>query len=328
MSQKSRLLVVIVNYKSPRLVCQTLEALLPQLDPEVDHVTVVDNDSKGDSIAVLNEYLSQNQCGQFVDLIQSNINGGFSFGNNLGIRPALEDESQTPEFILLLNPDTLSKPDAIITLLNFMTSHPKAGIAGSRLEGEDGSIQCSSFRFHTVWSELDSAVRFGSLSKLLSGWKVAPEIPNQAVKTDWVAGASMLIRTDVIRDVGLMDEDYFLYFEETDFCLQAARQGWECWYVPDSRVIHYVGQSTGVVSGGKDRARKPVYWFEARQHYFLKNHGILYTISADLLWGIGFAVWRLRRLIQKKPDTDPENMLVDFWKNSFLCNFVRKRFSK
>ena len=145
-----------------------------------------------------------------------------------------------------------------------------------------------------------------------------------AMKVDWVSGACMLIRREVLKDIGLMDEDYFLYFEETDFCLQANRQGWPCWYVPDSRVIHYVGQSTGVVSGDVERRRRPQYWFQSRQRYFLKNHGVFYTLMTDFVWGSTFALWRLRRRVQKKPDLDPEKMLLDFWKNSLFITLFKR----
>jgi len=315
---KNRLVVAIVNYKSADLVCRSLEKLIPQLDNTVDRVCVVDNYSQDDSVEIITQFIFEHKLENIVELIASQKNGGFSYGNNLVIRPSLNQEDEIPEFLLLLNPDTLVGEKAIDELIGFMRSHPQAGIAGSRLEDPDGTAQRSSFRFHSIFSDIESSLRFGPISRLLSRWKVAPEIENKASKTDWVAGASMLIRSEVVKDIGLMDEDYFLYFEETDFCLQAKKKGWECWYVPSSRVIHFVGQSTGIISGNQDRPRRPRYWFEARQHYLLKNHGIFYTIIADLTWGIGFAIWRLRRFIQNKPDTDPENMLVDFWKNSIF----------
>jgi GT2 family glycosyltransferase len=319
-----RLLVVMVNYKSSELLCSSLGSLLPQLDQKIDHVCVVDNYSNDHSIEKLSSFIKDKELEAFVELIASEKNGGFSYGNNLAIRPVLQHKAQTPEFILLLNPDTLVGKDAISELLDFMRKHPKAGISGSRLEESNGQPQCSSFRFHTIWSELDSSLRFAPVSKLLTRWKVAPKIENDASLTDWVAGASMMIRSEILEEVGLMDEDYFLYFEETDFCLQAKRKGWECWYVPSSRVVHFVGQSTGVISGDTKRARRPRYWFASRQRYFTKNHGILYTMLTDLVWTIGFSVWRFRRMIQNKPDTDPENMISDFIKNSIFFKMLEK----
>lgn len=318
-----RLLVVIVNFRTADLVCRNLNALIPQLDLESDSVKIVDNNSADDSIEVLEKFIEQQQYGSNVELIKSTRNGGFSYGNNLAIREALAGPSR-PEFVLLLNPDTLVLDDAIDELIRFMHVNPKVGIAGSRLEGEDGQAQCSAFRFHSFWSELESAFRLGLVSRWLSHKKVSTAIPVNATITDWVAGASMLIRTDVFDATGLMDEQYFLYFEETDFCLQAKRSGWTCWYVPTSRVIHFVGQSTGIVSGDKQNRPRPKYWFEARQYFFKKNYGFLYTLITDLVWGISFALWRLRRKIQNKPDDDPKGMLLDFWKNSSWFSFLNK----
>ncbi len=323
-SSKSRLLVVIVNYKSADLVCQSLEKVIPQLDNNLDFICIVDNDSQDNSVEVINHYISENNVENSVELIVSRINGGFSFGNNLAIRPSLNNDNQTPEFFLLLNPDTLMSENAIEELIGFMHKNPNTGIAGSRLQEPDGTPQCSAFRFHTILSEIESSLRLGFVSRLLSQWKIAPEISSSAVQTDWVAGASMMIRSTVFKDVGLMDEDYFLYFEETDFCLQAKRKGWQCWYVPSSKVIHFVGKSTGIISGNAERPRRPSYWFEARQHYFIKNYGVFYTVIADICWGVGFAIWRFRRIIQGKPDVDPENMLFDFWRNSIFFRFFKR----
>lgn len=324
-SKSLRLIVSIVNYRSSALVCNLLPELINQLDAEHDHVCIVDNDSADNSVAEIAEFISVNRYQSMVTLIASDKNSGFSFGNNLTITSMIERFGKAPEFVLLLNPDTAINKPAIQPLLDFMSQNPKAGIAGSRLESEDGAPQCSAFRFQSIRSEFVGSLRFGPIDRLFPTWGVASfAIPDTATKVDWVAGASMLIRYEMIKDIGLMDENYFLYFEETDFCLQAARKGWQCWYVPQSRVTHYVGQSTGVVSGSVTRKRRPKYWFESRQYYFRKNYGVIYTMAADLIWGTGFAIWRLRRFIQQKQDTDPEYMLWDFWRNSIFFSWLKK----
>lgn len=311
--------ICIVNYKTATLTINCLRSLA--MEERIFDVIVVDNKSQDGSFEKISTAVIKEGWEDWVSVIESTINGGFSYGNNIAIRAFLNKDNP-PEYLYLLNPDALVRENAVDELVNFMRGHPQAGIVGSRLEDPDGTPQCSSFRFHTLLSEMESSLRFGLLSRLLYRWKIAPKISGTTVLTDWVAGASMLIRSNVFNDTGLMDEDYFLYFEETDFCLQAKRKGWECWYVPASRVVHFVGQSTGVISGNEERPRRPRYWFEARQHYFLKNHGVLYTILADLIWGIGFSIWRMRRIIQRKPDKDPTNMLIDFWRNSIFFKFM------
>lgn len=318
---QQRLLVAIVNYKTPELVCNLLDSLIPQLDESQDQVCLVDNDSKDHSLNTIAQHIDKKGYRHYVKLIAAPKNGGFSYGNNLAIRSVGTD---IPEYVLLLNPDTNVLVNSIAALLDFMVQRPDVGIAGARVEGEDGQVQGSAFRFHTISSEFENGLRFGLVSQLLAKKRVPMALGKSAMKVDWVSGACMLIRREVLKDIGLMDEDYFLYFEETDFCLQANRQGWPCWYVPDSRVIHYVGQSTGVVSGDVERRRRPQYWFQSRQRYFLKNHGVFYTLMTDFVWGSTFALWRLRRRVQKKPDLDPEKMLLDFWKNSLFITLFKR----
>jgi len=141
---------------------------------------------------------------------------------------------------------------------------------------------------------------------------------DQPHETGWVAGASMIIRREVFDDVGLMDEGYFMYYEEVDFCLRANRAGWPCWYVPDSRVVHLVGQASGVTDTRAVPKRRPAYWFESRRRYFVKNHGLVYALIADTVWALGFATYRVRQALQRKPDTDPPKLLYDFIRHSVL----------
>ena len=115
----------------------------------------------------------------------------------------------------------------------------------------------------------------------------------------------MMVRRAVFDRVGLLDEGYFLYYEETDFCLRARRAGWECWYVPASRVVHLVGQSSGVTDRHRPRGRRPAYWFASRRRYFERNHGPGYAALASAAWAAGFALWRARRRVQRKPGHGP-----------------------
>ncbi len=318
-----RLLVSIVNYKSAELVCNMLPTLLKQLDFTTDKVFIVDNNSPDNSISVLETFLSKHELTDVVSLIASENNDGFSAGNNTALKASIDKYKIKPLYVWLLNPDTSLIDQSLTALVDFMDDNPQAGILGSRLESEDGVVQCSSFRYHTVISELLSSLRLGFLDNLFEKYLVSPKANiSSKQKLDWVAGASMFVRYKVFEDAGMMDETYFLYFEETDFCLQAKRAGWECWYVPESRVVHYVGQSTGIVSGDVQRRRRPKYWFQSRQHYFIKNHGILYTMLADLAWGLGFSLLKLRYLIQGRKGTDPEYMLRDFWRNSIFLSWL------
>lgn len=316
------LLIVILNYRTPALTIDCLRSLvgeIPNLPPT--QVVVTDNLSGDGSTEQIQAAIEVGGWGNWASLMPLPKNGGFAYGNNAAIRP-LYESGTLPPYVMLLNPDTTVRPGGIHALWQFMEAHQEVGIAGSRLEDPDGTPQRSAFRFHTLFSEIDAGVRLGILTRLLQPWVVAPPVSEEACVTDWVAGASMMIRREVIQDVGLMDEGYFMYYEEMDYCLQARRAGWPCWYVPASHVVHLVGQASGVTDQKRPPKRRPQYWFDSRHRYFIKNYGWFYGALADALWAVGFASWRVRRVLQHKPDLDPPQMLGDFWRNSV---FVRGR---
>jgi serine acetyltransferase len=190
------------------------------------------------------------------------------------------------------------------------------------LEDPDTTPQRSAFRFPSLASEIDAGLKLGFVSKLLDRWVVAPPVVDEACQTDWVAGASMMVRTNVFDQIGLMDERYFLYFEEVDFCFQAARYGWSCWYVPESRVVHFVGQSTGVTNPTDRPKRLPQYWFDSRKRYFQKNYGSVYQFLADTLLMLSTLLWEGRRQLQRKPGTNPPYFLQDIYRNSAWAKLV------
>ena len=312
------LLIVIVNYRTADLTIDCLRSLAEELKSlDAVHVVVTDNKSGDDSPNRIRQAIIDNQWDRWAVLMPLERNGGFAYGNNEAIRPALASE-HPPDYVLLLNPDTIVRPGGVTKLLEFMQSHPDAGIAGSRLEDPDGTPQRSAFRFHSLGSELDNGLRLGFVSKLLIGKQVAPPVRDDTHPTDWVAGASMIVRKQVFDGVGLMDEDYFMYFEEVDFCLRAFRKGWLCYYVPDSHVVHLVGQASGVTVQNVKPKRRPDYWFDSRRRYFVKNHGLVYALLADVIRTLAFATYRVRRFIQRKPDTDPPKLLLDLIRHSVL----------
>lgn len=127
----------------------------------------------------------------------------------------------------------------------------------------------------------------------------------------------MILRTSMLEQIGLLDEGLYTYFDDVDLCLRARRAGWETWYVPESKITHLEGASTGIKGATTQEVRRlPSYWFQARRRFFLKNHGKFYTAMADGAFLLGFAIWRLRRWLQRKTDTDPLHMLADSFRHS------------
>jgi hypothetical protein len=308
---------VIVNYRTPAMALDCIQTLsaeraeLPRLK-----VLVIDSGSGDESVRLLVESIHCRGWNDWVSLQFLNHNSGFAFANNVGITQILADAEQ-PEFIWLLNPDTLVRTGAARKLIDCFTANPRCGIAGSRLEDSDETVQRSAFRFHTVLSEVENALSLGLVSRFLKRWQVAPEPPRRTCRIDWVCGASMMVRGDVFRQVGLLDAGYFMYFEETDFCLTAARAGWETWYVPASRVVHLVGQSSGVTSPEQAARRRPAYWFDSRHRYFRKNQGAVATFVADLAWAVCFPVHEVLRVLRRRPRHAPSHFWRDFIRNEF-----------
>jgi GT2 family glycosyltransferase len=317
-----RITVVVLNYRTPALTIDCLHSLVDEVAAlPGTQVVVVDNASNDGSAEQIQAAIAREKWQNWVTFLPLAHNGGYASGNNAAIRPALAADPP-PDYIFLLNPDTVIRPGAIKTLLGFMEDHPEVGIAGSRLEDPDGTPQRSAFRFPSVFSEFEGGLRLGIVSKLLARWTIAPPVSDTPHPTDWVAGASMMIRRAVFEDAGLMDEKYFLYYEEVDFCVAAQRAGWPCWYVPESRVVHYVGQSSGVTDTKSRPKRRPTYWFDSRRRFFVKNYGWWYAVLMESAWILGFALWRVRRAIQQKPDNDPPSFLSDCWLNSVLVKGV------
>ena len=312
------LLIVIVNYKTPGLTIDCLRSLEPEIAAVPStRVVVTDNLSGDDSVQQISAAIAANNWGSWATLMPLPRNGGFAYGNNEAIRPALEG-SDPPRYVFMLNPDTLVKPGALRTMLDFLDANSKVGIAGTRVVNEDETVRRSAFRFHTAASELEGGLRLGVVTKLLSDKVVAQPIPTAACEVDWVSGASMFVRREVFKDVGLLDECYFMYFEETDFCLRARRKGWTCWYVPTASIVHLVGQASGVTGTKKNVKRRPRYWFDSRRHYFMANHGPMTVLLADLAWATSFGLSSIWRRLMFKPRTDPPLLWWDFVRHSVV----------
>lgn len=312
----SRLLVVILNYRTPELTVACLRSLARQIGelPAVE-VVVTDNDSQDGSADKIAHAIASEGMSGWARCEPLPKNGGYAYGNNAPIRQALA-RPEPPDFVLLLNPDTELLPGAIRALVDFMRAHPECAIAGSRLEDEQGRPHCSAFNFPSAWSELDRGLELGIVTRLLAGRTVQRPIPDGPCEVDWVAGASMLVRRQVFERVGLIDEAYFLYFEEVDFLLRARRAGLRTFYVPASRVVHHMGASTGVTDEKAPPRRIPGYWFDSRRRYFVKNHGLAHAALADSAFLIGRGLNRVRRMvIPKQTRPDPPHMVHDYLYN-------------
>lgn len=302
-----RVASITVNYKTPDLALRAVEAALVDLEPMGGKAILVDNASGDGSLQKLESAVSERGWNERVVVLGSAVNGGFGAGNNIAFREALAWDDP-PQYLYLLNPDARPDPGCLRTLVEFMDRRPEVGLAGSKVRHEDGSLRLSAFRFPSVLSEVEGGLKLGVASRMLERWRIWMPAPEKTSQVDWVSGASVIIRSSVLEQVGMFDENFFLYFEETDLSLRALRAGWPTYYVVEAEAEH-IGQ---VSTQFKDHSRpRPSYWFDSRRYYLRKNHGPLAFWAANAALMTSSALYQIRRRIQSKPDEDPPHFLRD-----------------
>jgi len=315
------ILVLIVNYRTAALTVQAVESILPEVRARGDaHILIVDNGSADGSAEYLREALVRLDAGNCCSLLALADNGGFSAGNNAGLLYYREQGARAgreawPDYTWLLNPDTIAKPHALGALIEFLDSHPRAGVVGGLCLRPDGKVQDSAFRFQTPLSEFIIALDFGLLRRLLHRHDIVMPAHDRPFRTEWLSGSHLMIRGTVFDRIGLLDPGYFLYFEETDFCARSADAGFEAWHDPSSRIIHIGAQSTGLTDHGS-RTRRPRYWFASRARFFIRRHGAARTHLANLLWLCAWPIGAALARVRMRPRHSPPRLWRDF-----LCHY-------
>ena len=227
--------IIIVNWNTRELLADCIQSIYASPPEGKYDIWVVDNFSSDGSSAMIRENYPS------IKLIENDKNLGFARANNQALR-----RSQG-EYVLLLNPDTVVKSNAISKLIHFLDNNPDAGIAGPRLINPDGTLQISAFPFPTLFREFWRMFHLDSVY-CLSNYPMNNWNQDQARDVDTLLGACMLIRRDAINQSGLFDEKYFIYSEEVDLCIRLNRSGWRLYWVPRAVVVHHGGKSTQQVS--------------------------------------------------------------------------------
>jgi N-acetylglucosaminyl-diphospho-decaprenol L-rhamnosyltransferase len=300
-----RVAVVILNYRTPDMTLDCAASVAPELGPD-DALIIVDNQSGDDSVPRIEAGLRARGLDR-ARLIASPVNGGFAAGNNLGIRAA------SAEAYFLLNSDTLLRPGAIERLWSALAEDARVGLVSPRLVGGDGAPQVNCFRRHTPVSELLAAARTGPIDKLLERWLVPIEETPAGYEPEWTSFAAVLIRKQVLEQVGLLDEGFFMYFEDVEYCLRARARGWTIRNVPEAEVVHFHGVSSKVEALTAARRRRPAYYYAARRRYFTKTFGAAGLLLANALWTLGRGIAWAREVTGTKRPHAVEGELVDTW---------------
>jgi N-acetylglucosaminyl-diphospho-decaprenol L-rhamnosyltransferase len=274
--------VVIVSYNTCELLRGCLESLRGCAQPL--RVVVVENASHDGSAAMVRAQFPQ------VELIALEHNSGFAAGTNVGLRRVMSSEfrvlsSEEPQnsklrthnskldYVLLLNPDTIVHPGAVETLAGFLEAHPRIGAVGPRLLNPDESIQAAAFRFPTLaMTLLDLFPPGEALPGRLYGSRWQGRYPQERTAgepfpIDHPLGACIMTRRAVLEQVGLLDEQFFMYSEEVDWCYRVRRAGWSIWQEPRALVTHVGGAATS-----QFRSRMLVALYESRLRFFRKHY--------------------------------------------------------
>jgi len=239
---------------------------------------VVDNASTDDSAAMVRREFP------WVRLLSNQSNRGFTAANNQGI------SCSTGRYLLLLNPDTEVVGDALSTMLSYMESHPDIGLLGPQLRYNDGTLQSSRRRFPTLATAfVESTILQGLFahSPILQRYYMLDTPDDATQDVDWVVGAAMLVRRQVVDQVGGMDEAFFMYSEELDWCRRIKEAGWRVIYFPQACIVHHEGKSSE-----QALALRHISFHSSKVRYFRKYHGVW---QAELLrlFLLATYVWQL-----------------------------------
>lgn len=250
-----KLSILIVSWNTADLLRACLRSVYEYSPAATFEVWVVDNASHDGSAEMVRREFPQ------VKLVAKDVNGGFAAGNNEALPLC------AGEYVLLLNPDTVVKPNALQALVDFLDETPDAGAAGSMLLNPDGSLQPSAFPSPTLRRELWRLFHLDRIRPYgiyhMQQWDTA--VPREV---DVLQGASLLIRRDILNQIGLFDTTYFMYSEEVDLCRRLQLAGWRLYWVPASRVVHYGGQSTRQIA-----EQMFIQLYRGKLLYFRKHYG-------------------------------------------------------
>lgn len=280
--------VVIVNYNVCDLLRDCLASVFASTGVSFD-VWVVDNASADGSAEMVRQEFPEAR------LIASPVNHGYARGNNIALRAILEDPDGAglPRHILLLNPDTVVPPDAFATMVEYLDTHPRAGIVGPKLVRQDGRLDLACRRSFPT-PEI-AFYRMLGLSQLFPGnrrfgrYNLTFLDPDETHAVDSVVGAFMLLRTAAIQQAGILDEAFFMYGEDLDWAYRVKQRGWQVIYYPAVTVLHLKGQSSR-----QARARTTREFYRAmlifyRKHYAPQTKPLIHYLVLSGIYVFGSA---------------------------------------
>lgn len=310
------LTISIVNYNNRDFLINCLQSLYENKGKIRFDVFVVDNNSSDDSVKILTEKFPQ------VKLICNKSNVGFAKANNQVIKQS------NARYILLLNPDTKVFDNTLKILVDFMDSNPGAGVLGCKIINPDGSLQLSTFGYPSIIKEffnitgLDNIFPPNSFFRKFTGKYLSNMFQstlsrywnhNEIREVDSVLGACLLIRKEAINDAGLMDENFFMYNEEREWCYRIKKLGWKIYFNPNTNIIHY-GNRTSADDLSKDLF---VEYYRGIFYFFQKHYSKLELLILKWIFIIGcYGRIKFEKVKEKIQPTNKEKIKDNIFKYS------------
>lgn len=288
--------IIIISFNTKKLTHECISSVIKNTKGISFEIIVIDNDSKDGSNKMLTALAKKHS---FVRIILNHENSGFGKANNQGMKIA------RGRYLLLLNSDTKVLDDVLTKTVSWMDKNPKAGIASCALTFPDGTIQGTGGYFPTLvrvatWMTfLDDIPLLGGLIRPfhpmhgLSPLDTNSSFFKRQKQMDWLTGAFFMIRREAFKKVGYFDQDYFMYVEEVDYCYRTKKEGWEIWYLPNKKIIHYGGASSTAefplvneIKGLKTFYKKHMpAWQTGFLRFFLKLGAALRIVIFGILRG-------------------------------------------
>lgn len=288
MSRAPDLSIITVNWKVADLVGELLGSIDANKENLALEIFVVDNDSRDEIEKVVTDF--KNRSGIPITLIKNEQNLGFAAANNIAIRRA------SGRHVALLNPDARATKGALGKMILWMDEHPGVGVAGTRLLNPDGTVQESVRRFPSLLDQVMILLKFQHFwpgAPILEKYTMAGFDYSKEQDVDQVMGASFFVRRETFKKLGLLDERFFIWFEEVDFCKRVKNAGLRVVYTPVASFIHHRGASFAQALTFKKQA----YFTNSMRIYFAKHRGLWTTLLLALPMAFGllsaalFSLW-------------------------------------
>jgi len=271
--------IVITAYNSKNLLEKCITSIIDSVKNHTYEIIVVDDASTDGTSEMITNIFKDSS----IKIIKNQMNVGYVRSNNLGIK------SSNAEYVLSLNNDTEVLANAIDKLIDFIDIHPQVGAVGPKLLNSDGSIQLQCRRkFPTplsAFTYFSGISRLFPMNKFFNSYLMSYPDDQGPIEVDSLCGAAMLVRRETIEKVGLMDESYFMYGDDIDWCYRIKKAGWKIYYFPDAEIVHYGG-----MGGSRKKPFRNIFEFHRSMAvYYKKHYSVSYIFLAN--WVVYCGIW-------------------------------------